>query len=96
MTISSSAIPGHEYLAFLSDPVYWPQAADASIYAEEVILQVDGQRSEQLDLTPDTIGEHSEVIILGGQVFEGMEPLHTLQAHFDSWREASIESPAPR
>lgn len=96
MTTPTSAIPGHEYLASLSDSAYWPQSADASVYAEEVVLQVDGQRFEQLELTPDTIGEHSEVIILGGHMFEGMEPLHTLQAHFDSWREATLESPAPR
>jgi len=96
MTISTNAIPGHEYLAFLSDSDFWPQSADASVYAEEVILQVDGQRLEQLELTPETIGEHSEVFILCGQVFDGMEPLHTLQAHFDSWREASVEQPAPR
>lgn len=96
MTISASVIPGHEYLAFLTDATYWPQSAGASVYAEDVVLQVDGRRFEQLELTPDTIGEHSEVVILDGQVFESMELLHTLQAYFDSWREVSVESPGPR
>ena len=93
MTIFTNPIPGHEYLAFLSNPAYWPQSAEASVYAEEVVLQVDGHAYEQLELSPDTISEHSEVVILGGQVFEGMEPLHTLRAHFDSWREANAETP---
>lgn len=96
MTMTSSAIQGREYLTFLSDPTYWPQSAEAGVYAEEVVLLVDGQRHEQADLTPDTISEHSEVVILGGHVFGAMEPLHTLQDHFDSWREANVEQLAPR
>ena len=96
MNNPSSAIPGHQYLSFLSEPAYWPQAGDESVYAEEVVLQVDGQQYEQLELTPETIGEHSQVVIAAGHVFEGMAPLHTLQEHFDSWREANVEQPAPR
>ena len=96
MNTPTSAIPGREYLAFLSDLAYWPQSADGTVYAEEVVLQVDGQQYDQTELTPETIGEHSEVVILGGHVFEAMAPLHTLQEHFDSWREANAEQPAPR
>lgn len=92
----SSSIPGHEYLAFLSDPAYWPHGGDESVYAEEVVLQIDGQSYEQDELTPDAITENSEVIIVGDHVFEAMQPLHSLQDHFDSWREANTDHPVPR
>ena len=96
MTMPTTAIPGNEYLAFLSDPEYWPQGADGAVYAEEVVLQIDGQTYQQDELTPDAIGEDSEVVIVGGHVFESMQPLHSLQEHFDSWREANADRPAPR
>jgi len=96
MNTHTSAIPGHEYLAFLADPAYWAQGGDGSVYAEEVVLQIDGQSYQQDELTPDAVTESSEVVIIGGHVFEAMRPLHTLQEHFDSWREANAEQPAPR
>lgn len=33
---------------------------------------------------------------VAGQVFEGMSPLHKLQEHFDSWREANADRPVLR
>lgn len=96
MNTPISAIPGHEYLAFLSDPAYWPQGGDGSVYAEEVVLQIDGQSYEQDELTPDAVTESSEVVIIGGHVFEATQPLHTLQEHFDSWREANVDHPVAR
>lgn len=54
--MSSEAIRRHEYLAFLADPKYLPQAEQESVHAEDVIRLVDGQRYEQNELTPTTIG----------------------------------------
>jgi hypothetical protein len=96
MTISTEVIPGHEYLAFLADAEYWPQGDQENIYAEGVVLLVDGQRFDQGELTPSTIAAESEVVIIAGDVFQFMTPLHSLEQHFDSWREASAELPAPR
>jgi hypothetical protein len=94
--MSQTSIPGHEYLAFLSDPEYWNQTEQQEIYAEGVVLLVDGHRFEQNELTPTTISADSEVVIVAGDVFQFMTPLHSLEQHFDSWREANVPQPAPR
>jgi hypothetical protein len=99
MTTSTAAIPGHEYLEFLTDPEYWVpgcQGSEGSVYAEGVVLLVDGQRFEQDELTPTTIAPESEVVIVAGDVFQFMLPLHSLSAHFDSWLETNAEHQAPR
>lgn len=96
MNMPNSAIPGSQYLAFLSDPAYRSQSGEETVYADDVVLQVNGQCYEQAELMPETIGEDSEVIIIAGHVFQFMTPLHTLQAHFYSWREANYDHPAPR
>lgn len=94
--MSNEAIQGHEYLAFLADPDYWPLGEQENVYAEGVVLLVDGQRFEQDELTPTTIEQDSEVVIVQGDVFEFMTLLHSLEDHFDSWRDANAEQPAPR
>lgn len=99
MTTSTVEIPGHEYLEFLTDPEYWAQGgeySDENVYAEGVVLLVDGHRFEQDELTPTTIAPESQVVIVAGEIFQFMTPLHSLAEHFDSWREAKAEQPAPR
>jgi len=92
----TAAISGHEYLAFLADPQYWGDTDEGHIYAEGVVLFVDGQRVEQSELTPDTIELESDVVIAGGDVFQFMTRLHSLEEHFESWREGHTPQPAPR
>jgi hypothetical protein len=98
MAMTNETFPGHEYLAFLGDPGYWTQGgpdSQTNVYAEDVVLLVDGRRVEQDELTPDSIASESQVVIVAGDVFQFMTPLHSLQEHFDSWREAAVDQSAP-
>lgn len=99
ITESTDIILGSDYLAFLSDASFWPTADHENVYAEDVVLVVDGKRYEQHDLMPDTITMNSSVAIVKGDVFEFMTPLHSLRQHFESWRETYftvMEKPSPK
>lgn len=93
MTQNTSPIAGADYLAFLADPQYWPQSADEPIYGQDVILEVDGARFDQSDLTPDTITEGCSITIISGEVFDGFDRLHTLREHYDSWKGGKVKLP---
>lgn len=93
MTQTTSPIAGADYLAFLSDPQYWPQSEDEATYAQDVVLEVDGVRFDQDELTPETITEDCSVAIISGDVFDGFDRLHTLREHYESWKAGKVKLP---
>lgn len=91
-TPSNQAISGADYLAFVHDPVFWPNIHQGEVYAQEVVIEVDGKRYEQEDIEPSIFNGNSTVAIIAGDVFEFETRLHTLQDHYSAWAEARRES----
>jgi hypothetical protein len=78
-------IPTLVYLAFIKDQRYWPWTDDEKVYAQQVVIGVDGRPYQQEELEPGTFEDTSEVTIIEGDVFDGMDRLHSLRDHFESW-----------
>jgi hypothetical protein len=92
----TSPIAGADYLTFLADQQYWPQSEDEATYAQDVVLEVDGVRINQDELTPDTITEDCSITIISGEVFDGFDRLHTLREHYESWKAGKVKLPQTR
>lgn len=89
MTTTPITISGSAWLAFRADPTFWPDG----VYAENVDLQVDGKPMGGGDAAATgAIKPDSTVTIYSGDVFEGMDRLHTLKDHYESW--ATGENPS--
>lgn len=86
-------IPTLVYLAFIKDQRYWPWTDVEKIYAQRVVIEVDGKSYQQEDLEPGTFEGTGEVTIIDGDVFDDMDRLHSLREHFESW--ISGHAPAP-
>lgn len=82
---TNQAISGADYLAFVHDPAFWPNVHQAEVYAQDVVIEVDGKRYEQEDIERSIFTLHSTVTIIAGEVFEFETRLHTLQAHYEAW-----------
>lgn len=90
---NSGPIPTPVYLAFIKDQRFWPWTDDAKVYAQHVVIEVDGKRYQQEELEPATFDGTSYVSIIEGDVFDDMDRLHSLRDHFESW--ISGHAPAP-
>lgn len=93
MTQNTTPIAGADYLTFLSDPQYWLQSEDEATYVQDVVLEVDGVRFNQDELTPDTITEGCSITIISGEVFDGFDRVHTLREHYESWKGGKVKLP---
>lgn len=81
----TTTIKGSDWLAFRADRRFWPKG-ETSVYAENVDLLVDGKPMGGGDAAATgAIKPESTVTIYAGDVFEGVDRLHTLQEHYDSW-----------
>jgi hypothetical protein len=80
-TLPPSHIKGRDYLAFLAHAHYWKPG----IHAEGVALVVDSIDLTGDAATADAIAPDSRVTIIAGDVFEGMDRLHSLHDHYASW-----------
>lgn len=81
----SVPIPTPVYLAFIHDETYWPNDDTQAVYASGLVIEVDGNRYEQHDIEPDTFKDTTSVVIIEGDVFDEMSPLHLVRHHFESW-----------
>lgn len=85
---TNQAISGTDYLAFVHDPAFWPNIHQGEVYAQEVVIEVDGECYEQEDIEPSIFTPNSTVTIIAGEVFEFETRLHTLQEHYAAWSES--------
>jgi hypothetical protein len=87
--MSRSIILGADYKAFLADPYFWAKG----VYHDDVLLIVDGvEHGEESDLETADIPDTAQVQIECGDVFENHDRLHSLQDHYDSWKDRQVNT----